>query len=58
MADTLSRKKKIVRKTPHSVATYIVGMQAGTHSAIMCKTGNGRHAYTCAWPRPPRNAWA
>ena len=25
VADTLSRKKKIVRKTPHSVATCIVG---------------------------------
>ena len=25
VADTLSRKKKIVQKTPHSVATYIEG---------------------------------
>ena len=26
-------------------------MQAGTHSAILCISGNGRHVYTYAWPR-------
>ena len=44
--------KEIVWKTPHSVATYIVGPHnaSGTHSAILCKSGSGRHAYMCAWP--------
>ena len=42
VADTLSRKKKIVKKTPQ--------IQAGTHSTILCKPGNGRHVYICSWP--------
>ena len=35
----------------HSIVTCIVGhtMQASTHSAILCKSSNGRHAYVCVW---------
>ena len=33
----------------HSRATQI---QAGTHSAILCKLGNGRHVYMCSVATP------
>ena len=36
----------------HSTATQ---MQAWAHSAILSKSCNGRHVYTCAWSH---NTWA
>ena len=53
VADTLSGKK-IVQKTPHSLGymhSTATQIQAGTHGAILCKSGNGRHVYMCSWPR-------
>ena len=55
IADKAEKKIKVVQKTPHGLGymySRATRIQAGTHSGILCKSGNGRHVYTYPWPRP------